>query len=525
MSDTPAHKRDITGRERLAGNLAARWLGQVVVIISGFIMPRLIDDSLGSAALGIWDLGWTTVSYFRMLGLGLAGGLNRFVALYSAREAQGELRRAVSSTVFLQVIVAAVTLALALVLAWLLPALFNTIPADQVRPSQLLIAFLGANLAVRMLGWPARGILTGYHYWAITSAVTGVGDIIVLAGLYLALKMGGGLGELGMVMFGCAILSEGTRTIMAKRVYRERLLIWSAVDRKMIRKMFVYGMKNNVAGLPLILAHQVTIFMLVAQAGPAALAVFARPMALFSEVMRLIKHYAFLLTPMAGSIQGLARDGELKEFFLTSLRSSLAMTLPPVLLLSGYGDTIIRVWMGDDYVVPALLPLLGLGVLLPLANSAAMRILAGIDAHGRVALQSLLVTSIAFVVAAVPGYLLGWSVLTAACVIGIARTAGPGITVLVGACRRLSVPSSEYFREVVLLPLACNMPLAAVIACSRIVDPDLVLAEAVAWGSAGSALTAVLYWRFLLSAGLKARFSRRFLGRFQEIEATSGPEH
>ncbi|MGH8168163.1 MAG: hypothetical protein ACREQ1_13055, partial [Woeseiaceae bacterium] len=211
---------DLTGRDRLVRNLIARWLGQIVVVVSGFIIPRLIDDSLGPSSLGIWDLGWSTVSYFRLMGLGFAGGLNRFVALYNARGGTADLRRAVSSTCFLQLVIAAVTAAAALTLAYFLPAVFSRIGESDMRSAQYLVAFLGGSLAVRMLFWPARGILTGHHYWTVTSAVTACGDITVLAGLYLALKTGGGLAELGFVVFSASFFTEAARAGMAKRVYK-----------------------------------------------------------------------------------------------------------------------------------------------------------------------------------------------------------------------------------------------------------------------------------------------------------------
>ena len=99
--------KDMTGRSRMARNLIGRWLGQIVVVVTGFVIPRLIDDNLGAVALGIWDFGWSTVSYFRYMGFGLAAGLNRFVALYNAKGDVTNLRRCVSSTVFLQMFIAA----------------------------------------------------------------------------------------------------------------------------------------------------------------------------------------------------------------------------------------------------------------------------------------------------------------------------------------------------------------------------------------------------------------------------------
>ena len=32
-------KKDVTGRSRMARNLVGRWLGQIVVIVTGFVIP------------------------------------------------------------------------------------------------------------------------------------------------------------------------------------------------------------------------------------------------------------------------------------------------------------------------------------------------------------------------------------------------------------------------------------------------------------------------------------------------------
>ncbi|MGH8165621.1 MAG: oligosaccharide flippase family protein [Woeseiaceae bacterium] len=296
---------------------------------------------------------------------------------------------------------------------------------------------------------------------------------------------------------------------MAKRVYKDRMLVWSEIDRKMIRKMFIYGMKNNVSGLANVLATQTTGLLLAASAGPATLAVYARPVALFSHVERLISQYAFLLTPMAGSIQGLARGGELKEFFLSSMRSSYAMTIPVVLLLGGYGDVIISIWMGKSYVVPLLAPVLAIGLVLPLSHAAALRILAGVNAHGRIALISLGTTGLTLLLCLIPAYGFGWSELAAAGVVGASLSAGPGLTVIIGACRRFSISMKEYLTEAAAAPLLCNLPLAVIVACSRIVTPHMTFLHAVAWSSLGVLVLAAIYWRVLFSVEMQSKWRGR----------------
>lgn len=48
-------RQDLTGRSRLVANTAAVWSCELVLMVSGFILPRLIDNQIGQERLGIWD--------------------------------------------------------------------------------------------------------------------------------------------------------------------------------------------------------------------------------------------------------------------------------------------------------------------------------------------------------------------------------------------------------------------------------------------------------------------------------------
>lgn len=501
--------KDVTGRSRMARNLVGRWLGQIVVVVSGFVIPRMIDVNLGPVALGIWDFGWSTVSYFRYMGFGLAAGLNRFVAMYNAREDVDNLRRCVSSTVFLQLFIAVFVVLASFGVAALVPILFDEIEPAQVVDSQLVLIFLGCNLAVRMAFWPSRGILTGNHLWTVTAGVTAFGDIVLLVGMFAALKMGGTLAHLGMIVFGTAVVTETIRVTMAKRVYPYPMISWQSVDRATMKEMIIFGVKNSIGGMARLLVLQTTALCLAASAGPAALAVYARPVALFSHADKFISLYAFLLTPVAGSLQGLKREAELRELLLSSLQASFAMTIPAIVMLSGYGDAVIRLWMGDDYVVLALAPILGLAFLLPYAHAVAMRILVGVNAHGRVAVRSLMYSAVVLTICLIVAFNIGWTPTVAAVVVCVSMMAGPGISVVAGACKRFGVGFGDYFREAVARPLLCNLPLIGIVVASRALDRDVTALDAAIWSAVGGTLVVVLYWFFIMPDSLRDKFRRR----------------
>ena len=69
--------RPDAGRGSLTRGVAVSWVAQVLQIIAGFIIPRLIDRRLGLELLGVWDLGWSMVSYFTLLDGGIGSTINR----------------------------------------------------------------------------------------------------------------------------------------------------------------------------------------------------------------------------------------------------------------------------------------------------------------------------------------------------------------------------------------------------------------------------------------------------------------
>ena len=62
---------DLTGRTRLVSNVVTSWIAQLLMIITGFFLPRVIDTQLGQVSLGLWDFAWSIVSYVNLAQLGI----------------------------------------------------------------------------------------------------------------------------------------------------------------------------------------------------------------------------------------------------------------------------------------------------------------------------------------------------------------------------------------------------------------------------------------------------------------------
>ena len=118
-------KGDVSGRDRMAWNVLTSWGAHVIFVISGFIMPRLIDHEVGQRALGIWDFGWSLVSYFELAQVGIGSSGNRFVAKYRAVHDTAGLNRAISTMTAIQIVAGLVVAVATAVMVYVLPGWFG----------------------------------------------------------------------------------------------------------------------------------------------------------------------------------------------------------------------------------------------------------------------------------------------------------------------------------------------------------------------------------------------------------------
>ena len=90
---------DITGRGLIVRNVVTSWLSQLVFIFFGFVLPRMIDESIGQVALGVWDFGWAIVHYLSLTMLGIGSSVNRYVARYRAAADWHSMSSSMSSVI------------------------------------------------------------------------------------------------------------------------------------------------------------------------------------------------------------------------------------------------------------------------------------------------------------------------------------------------------------------------------------------------------------------------------------------
>ena len=368
----------------------------------------------------------------------------------------------------------------------------------ETESARYVVAFLGASVAVQMFFDVFRGVITGCHRWDLHNAVTSGYYLLSVVAMIGGLIAGQGLRGLAVVYFIGVVLTEITRFLLALRICPELTIGFRYVQLKKTRQMIVFGLKGVMGGIPYLIVLQGTSLLIAGNLGPEALAVFSRPLALIRNVEMFILKFAAVLTPTTGSLQSSGRLDDIAEMLITSTRTAAYLAIPILVFFAFSGDAILTVWMGSHYQPGMVLPILSVGLFLPLLRQSVMSILMGMDRHGMIGFISLVLTSVSFALSALMVESTGWTLDAASLVVGISLTLGMGLTVMIFGCLKLKVSLTYFWGQVIKGPVLCSVPFALSLMVCRKMFAGKPALEVVAGIFCAIGLLGPLYWRYVI---------------------------
>ena len=507
---TDNKKDDLTGQDRFAWNLLVSWASQIVLIFSGFIMPRLVDDKVGQELLGVWDFGWSFVSYLTLVGLGMGACFNRYIAKHRAAGDFIALNKIANSAVFVQLIFSAITALCTFSFYLLLPIYFSDVLQENTIIAQWVVLFLGLSVSVKMIAGSASGLLTGYHRWDIHNALHAGDSVFALILMIMALYFTE-LSVAGMAVgyLLSTFVFETLRFVFVNKLCKEFNFDLRMANFISCKEMLVFGIKSMLSNVPPIILLQTISIMLLSAIGPAALAVFARPMALIRQVKTFMSKFTLMLTPTTGSMQGTGDIKAIQSLFITTTTLSFAFALPCLSFLFIYGDVILHYWMGSEYALSSLVMILSAGQLLPMGQDTSLRILMGMNQHGRISMVAFIAIFVIFGIGLIFSGLDNWELTTAALLFVVPMNIVYGFIVPIYTCRELQLSWLNYVQSSLVKPVLYILPFLGLIYWSRqAFDVDDFTTALVTFFAAGI-ITLVIYFTYLVPEKLQQKLLRR----------------
>ena len=519
----PKTADDLTGRDRMVGNVLASWAGQFVFIVAGFVMPRMIDRQLGQDLLGIWDFAWSVVAYFSLIQIGVVGSVNRYVAKCHARGDTAGVNEAVSSVSCMLVAMAGIVVLLTIGVTLALPYVLADKLGQHLDIACWVVFLLGVSLGVQTVSAGYAGVLTGHHRWGIHNGIKAGGYVVSVTGMIVVLVSGGGLLGMSVVYLCGEAIARVVSCFAAYKVCPGLGVRLAHARWTTARSMLGFGGKSFVPQIAELLLHQTVNVLVLGYLGPGALAIYARPRSFIRHIRTLVYKISAVLVPSVSSLQATGHHTDIRDLIIKATRYAAYVTLPMTVALVIVGGPVLRLWMGPRYDDGLLIAVLAMGYTGFIIQLPVMGILGGMNRHGRPGLANLAgCICAAVVVAIVVGPMklgLVW--------VAIAATA-PLLVVFViympiYACRQAGIPVWRYVRKAFAGPVLCVIPFAACLMASRLFFQGNAALIVLVGCLTGLVFLIPTYWRWVLPRSLKNRASLLFLratrGNFRRKEA------
>lgn len=501
--------KTIHGTDRMVSNVFSSWAMQLVFIVAGFILPRLINDELGQVQLGIWDLCWSIVAYFKLVKVGIVSSINPFVAKFRAVGDDANINVSASSVTAVLLVMSISVIVLTLITASLLPYFYSAQLNQYCDEGQIIIMFLGTSLAAEISQSVFGGVLTGCHRWDILNGINAGVRLFTMASMIICLILKGGLIQLAGIEMTGEIIGFIVKMIAAKKVYRPLKIRISMIRIQRIKEMMKFGLKTFVPGIGQLISNQTIRLMLVWHMGPALLAVFVRPASLMAHMTTFITRYAFVFTPTTSSIISQGDREGLQKLAIQASRYGAFLTLPLVSTVAIFGGPIIYVWMGAGYENQLLITTMSVGSLPILLQLPANSILRGMNAHGRPGIARLLASlfSVLLVGLCLTYVTKDVSAVALSAVFPLALVETFYVTRIY--IKKLEVSLSRYLKESFLLPISCCIPQVVIMLNIRLLFPDRIFPSIGLALFLSSIVTGFLYYRYALPERYKSKLSRK----------------
>lgn len=508
--DKEPKDQDLTGKNRRAYNVIVGWLGQLIFVASGFILPRMIDTSLGKETLGVWDFAWSMITYFEFIYGGLISSVNRYVAKHRAVGDIDGVNTAVNS-VFVVLLFFAILIALLSSSSFFfLPLFMGEKLGSQLADAQWVILYLGLGLAMKIGLAIFGGILTGCHRWDLQHGINAANRLITLIGMIAVLSLGGGLPTLALVYFCLETLVFCSRCSLVFRICPGLRINPRLARRATIVNMWRFSLKTLLPDIGDLLSNQTFNLLLVWFLGPAALASYNRPRGLIRNAQTFVRRYAFTLTPTASSLQAMSADREIREIFIRSCQTGAYIIFPMIATLVISGGPILQVWMGPEYADDVLPAVLALGYLPFLLQLPLNSLLQGFNSHGWPGLFKFIASVTGIGSAFIALSLFHSSATGAAIALFLPFWISEFIATPLYAAKKHHFSLQTYWLSGILKPLLLMMPMILCLLVFRFTYATQPLTMVLAGVPAGLLCFAISYWFFGASKEIQQKISSYF---------------
>src|ERR671910_56696 len=447
-------------------------------LVSGLVVTPIIVGALGTEQFGIWALIGAILGFIGLLDFGIGPSLIRFAAEQRGRNARDETSELTSTAFAIYLLLAVVSVLLAVLLAYLLPLVVD-ISDEYVRAAQIAVVVSVGTFVLRFPLGLFGFLLAGQQRYDVLNVANILGALLYFGLAVLVLYVAdGGLVALAGITAVVTPFRVLLPLVWLRRELPDLRVRRSLVTRRQAKRLLSFSSRNMLIQVASKVVFSTDVIVVSIILGSVAAGVYGIPAKLFALAFGVGIASTTLLFPLLSELEG-ADDRERQErYLLAGIRLGLAVVVAVGLPLVFLPDRFLEAWLPSDFDVDTAAPILAIlmvSLLFAQPGHLLAQFLVARGRHRRLAVARLatgavnLLLSIAFAL---------WVGIWGVAVATLITEALSAVLVLPYLLRRESSASAQALAAAWLRPVGLGL-LAAVptlIALGRLLEIDTLAA-------------------------------------------------
>jgi len=507
--DTAWHQEE-SAFVAFARNVSTRYVAIAVNALVGLIVLPINVRYLGTSAYGLWMLTASITAYFSVLELGYGSAVVKFVAEYRARRDARALNEILSTLFTVFTAMGLVVYAVALLIAYLMPIIFNIEPG-MVSTGRRILLIIAANVTLHFVCAVYGGVVNGFQRYYLNNVIGTASTIAGAVVNVLVLRLGYGLVELVAATTAIRMLPYVLYRRNAHAVFPDLRLDPRLFRVSRLREVTGFSAYVAVIDWASRLNYAVDTFTIGIFLNTAAVGVYSVGLRLSEALFRMTNQLHTFLFPaiVHRAVEG--RLADQRQLLVQATRLQLAIAVPLCGSVVALADVLIRTWVGPGFEAGyQIARLLAYVVVLRAWMAVPGTLLKGSGRAGFVArvsavcaVANVLLSIVLVKLIGLPGVALGTAIPVTAIAV---------FAIFPAACRTVELPVGDGYRRIVWPAVWPALVVMPAMAYTRELAPLRLYAVL-----AQMAVGALLYAALFATCALDRDERRWFAGKLTEL--------
>jgi O-antigen/teichoic acid export membrane protein len=424
------------------------------------ILPPFLTRLMPSESYGAWSLVLQISAGVAYLDFGIQTAVGRFVA-HANEKLDAEYRDSIVSTAMTVLGVAGILCLVGSVpLVAFLPNMFKQMPSALLGDTRVALLLVAGSLAVGLPASVFNGVFVGLQRNEIPAAIVGGSRIFSALMLVTVVERGGGLIQMGEVVFAVNLMSYGLQFVMYRKLMPRSTLSAHLISRKTGRELFEYCLSLSTWSFAMLLITGLDI-ALVGYFQFEAVAYYAVAASLVAFLAGIQNAVFSVMVPSTATLHARGDSRELGRMVITATRyGNFLLLITGIPLILG-AKGILTLWVGPTYALHGarILQVLVAANMLRLSATPYAMALVG-TGQQRLAVVTAALEGVSNLAASVAGgYLFGAVGVSFGTALGSMVGVGGNLLYNMRRTAGLGFRISEYIRDGLLRPGICALPL------------------------------------------------------------------